>query len=344
MDRMWNRRLLFLLLGLPLGGYLFERVLASDPYPRHRPPGRRIDLGGRRLYMLAQGERRPRQPLVVLEAGHGDWSKCWKNVQPEVAQFARVLSYDRAGAGWSDPGPLPRTPERMVRDLHDLLAAAGEPGPYVLVGHSMGAPLARLYNHLYPGEVAGMVWVDSAHERMERFLPFFASALAGMKSFYRGGRVAGRVGLVRLFRSHMLKIFPNVHGPAAQAELLAQVSGSRYFDWMAEETAGFARGDDWLGGPHPLGDMPVISVEAQYTNQPPPPYVLPYWKDFLVGWKQIHDDVAGLSSRTRRVPVDSGHVIMAEQPAVVVDAIRDLLAQLEDQPALAQPSPDLNRI
>jgi pimeloyl-ACP methyl ester carboxylesterase len=312
-----------------LGGYLFEKRVGTDSYRCFQPPGRRVDIGGRRLYVLVQGERQPGQPLVVLEAGHGDWSKAWQKVQPEIARFARVLSYDRAGSGWSDPGPLPRTPEAMVHDLHDLLAASGEAGPYLLVGHSMGAPLSRLFFHFYPHEVLGMVWVDSAHERMDRFLPFFPAALSGLQSFYRSGRIAGRLGLVRLlFQRQMLKIFPNMPETAAQQELLAQVNGARYFDWMYAETAGFARGDDWKNVSRCLGALPVISLEAQYTTQPPPPMAVPYWKQFLVGWKKIHADVAGLSTRLRRVPVDAGHVIMAEQPEVVVQAVRDLLEQV----------------
>lgn len=316
---------LFLFALLLSGGYLYEKWARKDAYPRFQPPGRRVDIGGRRLYALVQGERRPAQPLVVLEAGHGDWSKCWRNVQPEIARFARVLSYDRAGSGWSDPGPLPRTPERMVHDLHNLLVASGEPGPYLLVGHSMGAPLARLFYHFYPQEVAGMLWVDSAHERMDRFLPFFSKALSGLQSFYGSGRIAGRLGLVRLFQRQMLVVFPNVHGADAQTELLAQVTGARYFDWMYAETAAFARSDYWNNISRTLGALPVISLEAQYSHQPPPPMAVPFWREFLAGWKKIHADVAGLSTGLRRVPVDAGHVIMAERPEVVVQAVRELL-------------------
>lgn len=327
---MSKRYVWFIPPALLLAGYLYEKVHNRDRYDQFNLPGKRIDIGGRRLYALIQGERRTGQPLVVMEAGHGDWSKCWKNVQPEVACFARVLSYDRAGSGWSDPGPLPRSPEAMVRDLHALLAALGEPGPYLLVGHSLGAPLARLFYAHYPGEVAGMVWVDSAHERMDRFLPFFKLAFKGLLAGYQSGGRAARLGLVRLFmQRQMLRAFPADSRPDEQAVLLAQLIGPRYFEWMYAETSAFGTAHYWAQIATCLGDLPVISLEAQYTNQPPPPMARPYWQEFLAGWRKIHDDVAGMSTRVQRVPVDAGHVIMAEKPEIVIEAIRTMLTLID---------------
>src|SRR5580765_7019136 len=108
-------------------------------------PGRMIDIGGWRLHLYCVGEARPSQPTVILEAGIGDFSVEWSLVQPKVAAFARVCSYDRADEGWSDYGPHPRTMHQIVYELHTLLDKAGVPPPYVLVGHSYGGWLVRLY-------------------------------------------------------------------------------------------------------------------------------------------------------------------------------------------------------
>ena len=101
-------------------------------------------------------------PTVVMDAGLGGGLLDWQIVQPRVARFARVCSYDRSGVGWSESGPKPRTSQRIVKELHALLKNAGARGPYVLVGHSFGGANVQLYAAEYPKEVAGMVLVDSA--------------------------------------------------------------------------------------------------------------------------------------------------------------------------------------
>lgn len=310
---------------LLLAGVLYENKAGKDAYDHFRPPGKHVAVGGRLQYYLATGERQPGQPLVVQLAGHGDWSRCWVEVQPEIARFARVLSYDRAGSGWSEPGPPPRKAERLVRELHDLLETLGEAPPYLLVGHSLGGPLARLFARLYPAEVVGMVWVDSAHEHMERFLPFYNKALSGLLFTWQAGRLLSRLGLMRLAgRRMILSGYASVQDPAAQAELLAQTSGPRFFDWMLAETRDLSRAGNWPEANASLGDLPVISIEAQYTPDPPPKYPPRQWREFLAGWKALHEDLSRLSSRLQRIPVQTGHQVMHEAPAVVINAVKEV--------------------
>src|SRR5215831_16413900 len=114
---------------------------AAPPFPA---PGRLIDVGGWWLHLNCSGQAKPSRATVILEAGAGDFSVDWSLVQPLVAPFARACSYDRAGAGWSDLGPRPRTMRQQVWELHALLEHAGEKPPFVLVGHSYGGWLARL--------------------------------------------------------------------------------------------------------------------------------------------------------------------------------------------------------
>src|SRR4051794_17724326 len=130
------------LVALALGGANAQDLNDTPPYP---PPGKLVDVGGWRLHLDCTGELRPGVPTVILEAGLGDFSVEWSLVQPRVAQFARVCSYDRAGDGWSDIGPYPRTHRQIVYELHTLLSHAGERPPFVLVGHSYGGWLVRLY-------------------------------------------------------------------------------------------------------------------------------------------------------------------------------------------------------
>ena len=142
----------------------------TPPRPPIAPPGRLVDLGGWRLHIHCSGQVAASWPAVVLEAGAGDFSVDWSLVQPLVARFARVCSYDRAGAGWSDLGPRPRTMQQQVWELHALLEGAGEKPPFVLVGHSYGGWLVRLFAEKYAAEVAGVVLVDAGAEDPVRVL------------------------------------------------------------------------------------------------------------------------------------------------------------------------------
>ena len=112
-----------------------------------QPPGSLIDVGGFRLHLHAAG---PAAPVVVFDAALGGSSVSWTYVQRDVVTFARAVTYDRAGFGWSDAGPLPRTAGRIAEELHTLLHAAGERPPYVLVGHSFGGLVMRIFAQRYP--------------------------------------------------------------------------------------------------------------------------------------------------------------------------------------------------
>lgn len=125
------------------------------------PTGQMVDIGGRKLHIHCTGKG---APTVIVENGGAAFSFDWELVQPEVERFTRICTYDRAGYAWSDAGPEFDTFDQSVHDLHLLLRNAGIAGPYVLVGHSFGGLLVRFYQATYPGNVVGMVLVDSSHE------------------------------------------------------------------------------------------------------------------------------------------------------------------------------------
>src|SRR5436190_614794 len=139
-------------------GFLALVAAAATP---PKPPGKLVDLGGHRLHLCCTGKG---SPTVVVENGLGDFSFDWILVQSRVSGFTRICTYDRAGYAWSDPGPRPRTFAQLNLELRDALAKLGEKAPYVLVGHSFGGPVVRQYALTYPGEVVGMILVDSVHE------------------------------------------------------------------------------------------------------------------------------------------------------------------------------------
>lgn len=138
-------------------GALYQALGARHDRKRFPPPGRLVELGGHRLHLLESGSG---SPTIVLEAGLMSTILSWSDLQRALAPSHRVVSYDRAGLGWSDLGPLPRTADRIVDDLHTLLNRAAIPPPYILVGHSFGGLTMPLFAARFPGEIAGMVLVD----------------------------------------------------------------------------------------------------------------------------------------------------------------------------------------
>ncbi len=168
--------LLALLIGLiwVLGSKAKARLAAAYP-----PPGQMVDVGGYRLHIHCQGESRPGTPTVVLEAPNGEAGLVWAAVQPEVAKFTRVCAYDRAGLGWSERSPKPRTIANITDELAALLAGAGVKPPYVLVGNSIGGLYARAYAHRHPDQVTGMVLVDATHEEQELRFPAAIQRVTG---------------------------------------------------------------------------------------------------------------------------------------------------------------------
>jgi pimeloyl-ACP methyl ester carboxylesterase len=140
-------------------GALYQAIGTRRDLKRFPPPGRLIDIGGHRLHLLESGPQN-NGPTVLLEAGLMSTILSWSNLQRELSKSHHVVSIDRAGLGWSDLGPMPRTSDRIVNELHLLLQRAGVPPPYILVGHSFGGLTMPLFASRFPNEVAGMVLVD----------------------------------------------------------------------------------------------------------------------------------------------------------------------------------------
>ena len=179
----WTMRILVVLGALlvvaALSGATYQWLATRKELAATPPPGRLVDIGGYRLHLWCTGDG---APAVILDTGLGGSSAGWGFVQPEVARFTRVCSYDRAGMGYSDPGPSPRTARRIASELAELLARSGIAGPVVLVGASIAGFNVRVFASDHPERAAGLVLVDASHEddahevpRMARFVPLLST-------------------------------------------------------------------------------------------------------------------------------------------------------------------------
>lgn len=318
-----------------LAGGLLISVVAGSSYEqiaerqdRRLLPqiGRSIDIGGRTLNIFCSGEGRP---AVILDSGSGEPGFSWSHIQPEIAKLTRACWFDRAGHGWSDPGPFPRTSEAMARELHELLRRAAIPAPYVLVGASLGGLNARVYNGLYPTELAGMVLVDAAHEDEPRRAPKFMLGRTAPRVLWRpvwmAAQGARMIGLIRLMSPRAeLPDEPAQRTREQIVEALRRQPKAIATQADPSTPESYAQAEA-AGG---FGDRPLIVLTRGRLRMPPNPTELDReHAAYLEVWMhEIQPKLARLSTRGRQIIVEkSGHRIDQEAPETVIDAVREVL-------------------
>lgn len=307
--------LLAAVLILALAGVTYEAAMAAGDAERYPPPGQLIDVGGHRLHLHCVGEG---APTVVLISGLGGSSLLWQRVQTSAEPLTRICAYDRAGIGWSSPGGTAPTPGAVAAELHALLASAGVPEPYILVGASVGGKYARMYTERFPQQIAGMVLVDSRHESFDATLTpeTQAAALAAAERDGRLYRLLGRLGVMRLFGARLAAgTSPGVAqlDPRTATLLMLHASRPKDIDAMLAESAMMSADDERLRAAQPLGDLPLIVLAADSSLRD-------------ASWRAGQDQQARLSTNSRLVVVtQSSHFIALDRPDAVADAIAQVL-------------------
>lgn len=297
-------------------------------------PGRLVDIGGRRINLQCSGSG---APTVVLMSGLASWSIVWYKTQPEIANRTRVCSFDRASYGFSDPAAQPQIVPDVPEDLHAALKAAQVPGPYVLVGHSLGGIEARMFAQRWPHEVAGMVIVDSSpagEMLIEAELPGVDDALSLELLIPRYLECALVVAREKpsstRFKECMLPLPSDA--PAALRKIWPRFFTLDRFTTMASLLSSLAThrhdGVDRLN----LGDKPlvVLSMDVDVCCSGDPSQNK-FWQNYKSLWYAQHEALARMSSRgAHRVVEGSGHSIMLDKPQAIIDAVDEVLRQLRD--------------
>lgn len=323
-----------------LSALLILHVSADD---QPVPLGRLVDLGGYRLHLYCTGTGRQ---TVVLSPGGGDFSFDWYLVQQQVSAFARVCSYDRADSAWSDPGPQPRTLRQEAYELHLALQRAKERGPYILVGHSMGGLVVRIFAERYPEATAGMVLVDATSPDATLG---YNGKLAHMREL-----AASPIPDIQTMKTSPPKLIgedrkkdsgkPTIHPPfdrlpveIQQLQLWAQSLPPRAEngkDYLPEEMNELYQHS--LAMPHPLGDRPLISIIAMRQDAPPKDFPQAQW-DALSEEKRAQKRAYRDLSTNSKVVEDpiAGHSVHLDDPDTVVAAIRDVFDSAQRHAPLA---------
>lgn len=319
------------LLGL---GALYQSMASADDLRRFPPPGRLIDVGGYRLHLYCIGEHVPEKPTVIFEGGLGAPGLMWSLVQPEVAAQTRACSYDRAGYGWSDPAPadVPRTAQQMVSELHRLLEQAGESPPYLLVGHSLGGILIRVYAANYASDVSGLIFVDARHEDFfERMPPDYLqideanlrrAQWLRLVTPFGLTRLAGAVGILDTFETYLAPLPDDIE----QAAWARMIYNSQHWATSVAEREAILESYKQVRETRLPDSLPILVLTAENG--------LEAWRStstslddsVRVTWLEMQQELAQLTSQGEWVIVkDSGHYIYLDRPEAVIEAVSTML-------------------
>jgi pimeloyl-ACP methyl ester carboxylesterase len=340
-----------LLILLACAGAVYEGVAETRDARRFPQRGKSVDAGLVKLNLDCSGEG---SPTVILEADSGIPAIGWSKVQPEVARFTRVCSYDRAGYGWSEPGPDPRTSLQMAHELKALLDAAGEKGPYVLAGNVFGGFNVRVFTGLYPADVVGIVLVDADHEdEEERFASLLPPAQqAELKAQDKASQerherrvrflapILTHLGILRLGLAAGWSAAPVLppHLPAdLVGEFLYLERQTKAIEAEAAEEGAFSLSAAQVRAAGKLGDRPLIvltagrdddmgpdNTDGQDDDDPAdgPPFQTAERKLWI---EVLQVEEAHLSTRGRQIVLpDSGPMIPFQRPDAVISAIHEV--------------------
>jgi len=314
----WLRRLVRILfafvVALAFAGFLYENVSEARDRRFNPSTGRLINVGALKMHMDCTGQG---SPAVILESGLGDSYVSWRKVQPQIAKFTRVCSYDRAGLGFSGPSSRPRTSQVMAEELHALLGAADIAPPYVLVGHSMGGFDVRLFASRYRSEVAGMVLVDSSHPDQENRFPPELKNMEGSwlreAEFLEYTMPFGIPRLLDLCETDPLPRTAECNFHSAREN----VAELKAFAQSAAQTASAGS----------LGDLP-LAVLSHDPDRPSSDLPADLAKPTNDAWEKMQEELAHLSSKgTQSIAKNSGHYIQIDRPEMVIDAVHSVVEQ-----------------
>lgn len=290
----------------------FENIALVHDRHTYPAPGTSYDVGGHRLYLDCRGQG---SPTIVLDNGLGEVAASWSRIVTQVDTMTRVCAYDRAGQGWSQDVASPQDGIAAARDLHTLLSVAGEHGPFLLVGHSIGGPFAMTYAAQYPHQVAGMVLLDSSSPEQFSAIPSYPLQYNIAHRVMALAPTLSRLGVGRL-----LAAMEPSHLPAPAADqvtaLTASAHGARNSsaDWsVLPQLFKQAQVLTSLGG-HPL----AVLTATESLNK-------------TGGWAAAQDKLAALSSNHTHRVVDSTHTGLLEDEhgsVAAANAIEDVVAAI----------------
>jgi pimeloyl-ACP methyl ester carboxylesterase len=324
------KSLAFLIATALVAGIVYEQLGRRSDRARFPQIGRSVDIGGRSLNIFCSGAGAP--PVIFESGGPGPGIE-WEPFQPEVAKFTQACWYDRAGEGWSDLGPFPRTSVAIANDLHELLKRADVPPPYVFAGASIGGLNSRVYGDLYPEEVAGMVLIDSAHEDELHRAPKFYLARTAPRFLWHplqmAFEAAAFVGLLRLTKSSQTQgKDPSL---MTREEMIAALR-QRPKSFIGNVSAGIVLPESFAEGSSMtrIGDFPLIVLTAGQSQDFGDAELNREAAAYQQVWiHEIQPKLLGLSTHGRQIVVpNANHGSIPQE--LIISSIREVVMEVRD--------------
>jgi pimeloyl-ACP methyl ester carboxylesterase len=308
----WLGRIVVSIVGLLVLGAIYEPIAEAADAKAYPPPGQLVDVGGHRLHIHCTGTG---SPTVVIDAGQGDWSTSWGVVQQEVAMTTRICTYDRAGLGWSEAGPLPRDAAQFAKELHTLLQNANILGPYVMVGHSLGGASVRVFVDHSASEVAGVVLIESMSPSQATQPHIEAQSQSDPQSQPFSLQAAlARFGIARLIVKLPVIASSVPGGQEAYYPLYIRPQSLQMAD---NELQGIPASLAQAAAVKTFGDLPLIVLTAKLNNNP--------------SWPQWQKGLLELSSNSQHLFAEnSGHNVQADEPEAAIAAILQMVQQVRE--------------
>ena len=273
------------------------------------PPGRMITVGTHRLHIFCQGAKN-NKPTVIIDSGLGGFSLEWRKIQNDLSGNYHICSYDRAGYGWSDPGPFPRTTRTIVAELKTLLNGADVSPPYLLIGHSFGGYNMMYYAKTFPDEVKGLVLIDSSHPDQANWFPSVYPDLP------HGRRRTRMVSTPKIPANYPIRY----RETAYHLMNTRKARNAMRFESMNFEISGRQVSDS--------GTIPEIPLVILTRGERAWPRTQEGEK-LETTWVRLQNELARMSGKSKHVIADfSGHFIHLDQPILVEDAIREIVEKV----------------
>ncbi len=309
-------------------GYAYEKISSYLDAKTYLPPGELIDVGDYKLHIQIQGEGREGVPTVIIETGIFDCSHSWQLVQPQIAEFTKVCTYDRAGYGWSQKGPCPRTFKQIVRELKILLETKDLKPPFIFVGHSLGGPLVRYYHSQYPEDVAGIIFVDALHDYVPQMSRIFLIA-ARIFSYL------SVLGIPRL----LFKLSPSFSSNLRWTPTMQRTYIAAHFAKPSSLTTCFDESDAMeesftalRSKKKPLKGLPVTLISRDpHLPQRPGMSEEAIRKERYELEELHHKQRREMEHAKFIIAEGSSHVVQLDRPDLIIEEIKNMLVSLKDK-------------